>query len=157
MSRRTSGGKRRSDAYYRWPGSGGLRWALFVVFVYVGVQGAAWLSTKIGWIVWVIFGVWWIPMSLDMSSRLLRLPRGIVRVEVIRNRNRRRAPALASPKCSHCGERVSSEQAVCPYCYRDLKTNCERCGKIIAVEEGLCETCRKEEGSTWRRRRTETY
>jgi uncharacterized OB-fold protein len=100
---------------------------------------------KLSWIAWLLFAFWWIPFSLEMSRRLLRLPRGIVRVEVIKDRHRRRSPALAGPKCPHCGERVSAEQAVCPNCYGDLKANCERCGKIIAAgaARGLCQECRR--------------
>lgn len=118
------------------------------MFVYAGVEGAAWLSRPLGeleWIAWLLFAFWWIPFSLDMSRRLLRLPRGLVRLEVLRDRPRGRPPVPVGRTCPHCGGRVSAEQAVCPNCYGDLKTNCEICGKIIAAgtSRGLCEECRR--------------
>lgn len=131
------------------PGAGGLRWVLFAVLVYVGVRGASWLAPRLGelfWLAWLLFGLWWIPLSLDLSRRLLQLP-PIVRVEAPKSRDRRRAPALTGRRCPHCGERVEGDQAICPRCYRDLKSNCERCGRIIdaEAEKALCEECQRAE------------
>ena len=141
MSRQRWGGKRRSEGCCGpgVPGASGLRWVLFAVLVYLGVRGAGWLAPRLGelfWLPWVLFGLWWIPMSLELSRRLLQLPREAIRVEVSPR-------ALAGRRCSHCGERVEGDQAICPHCYRDLKANCERCGRIIDAGKALCEECQR--------------
>jgi hypothetical protein len=92
-----------------------------------------------------MFALWWIPMSLDLSGRLLRLPRGLIRVEVFKEResNAALAGGQVRSRCPHCGERVDREQALCPHCYEDLKANCRGCGRIIeaGAAQGLCEEC----------------
>jgi len=129
---------------------------LFALLIYLGVRGAQFLSPRLGelsWLPWVLFGVWWIPVAMDLSRRLLRSPlrrewvwgRGIVRVRTVGVPGTK---ALPLRRCPHCGERVEREQAVCPHCYRDLKANCERCGRIFDLSdsgaEPLCPECRTE-------------
>lgn len=151
------GPRTRRDSSEGGPGAGteGLRWVTFALLLYLGVRGAQFLAPRLGelaWLPWVLFGVWWIPVAMDLSRRLFRgrrrewvLGRGLVRVRKISS-----GKALPPRRCPHCGEGVDNqEQAVCPHCYGDLKANCERCGRIFDLSPGsaagspLCEECRK--------------
>lgn len=124
---------------------------LFALLIWVGVEGAVWLSARLGglfWLPWALFGLWWVPLSLDLSHRLLGLPRALIRVELLRERNRRSLVAVGerTVRCPHCGERTDKDRAICPHCYEDLKTNCRECGRIIeaGAAQGLCDECRRE-------------
>lgn len=118
---------------------------LFALLLYLGVRGVQVVTPtlkELSWLLWLAFAVWWIPVSMDLSRRLLQ-GRGLVRVRRISA-----GKALPPRRCPHCGGRVEAEQAVCPHCYRDLKANCERCGRIFdlrgAAAESLCPECRRE-------------
>ncbi len=118
---------------------------LFALLLYLGVRGVQVVTPmlkELSWLLWLAFAVWWIPVSMDLSRRLLR-GRGLVR-----GRRLSAGKPLPPRRCPHCGKRVEAEQAVCPHCYRDLKANCERCGRIFdlqgAAAESLCPECRRE-------------
>ncbi|GEM_PF-1933104 len=146
-------GPEGSEDREEWPGAEGLRWVLFALLLYLGVRGVQVVTPmlrELSWLLWLAFAVWWIPVAMDLSRRLLRgggrewvLGRGLVRVRRISS-----GKPLPPRRCPHCGERVEAEQAVCPHCYRDLKANCERCGRIFdlrgAAAESLCPECRRE-------------
>ncbi|HED03401.1 MAG TPA: zinc ribbon domain-containing protein [Candidatus Fraserbacteria bacterium] len=49
--------------------------------------------------------------------------------------------AAARSRCSHCGQLVAPQAALCPNCHQDLKTNCPQCGAIISVTAKSCPRC----------------
>jgi len=128
-----------------------MRWVLFALLIWTGAEGAGWLSARLGelfWLPWVMFALWWIPMALDLSHRVLRLPRVLIRIETFEPGRKGRPAALRGGRlrCPHCGGWVEEERAICPHCYEDLKVNCQGCGRIIEAgsAQGLCDECRRE-------------
>ena len=140
--RRSSSGARRAPGW--------LRGTILVILILWGIQGTEWLNLRLvgwelDWVPWVIFGFWWVPTSVWLSWRLAA---GVVQLFALPGRllkpplRRRPKRAAAFQRCPHCGQEVSAQRAICPHCYRDLKSNCRHCGRIIAADKLYCSTCR---------------
>lgn len=44
-------------------------------------------------------------------------------------------------RCSHCGNAVKPDHAVCPYCGNKLKIACESCGHLLEPGWKVCPQC----------------
>lgn len=44
-------------------------------------------------------------------------------------------------KCIKCGELISTEYKLCPYCGTDLSNHCSQCGKQISPDWSTCPYC----------------